>query len=165
MSGYTGKRVPVTVNNKYNSIERSGIRDSYLIAFLEGICYTENCYECPYARFERVGDITIGDSWGSEQDAQEIKKGVSLILCQTQKGIDLINECHLELLEVDIEKAKEYNHQLVHPSEKKPQRDVFIKMFNSALPINKIIKKIYPQKYYRQNLKKILLDLHILRGV
>ena len=42
------------------------ITDNYLLTFLNSTTYTENCYECNFARLERAGDITLGDSWGSE---------------------------------------------------------------------------------------------------
>lgn len=42
--------------------------------FLGGLFYTENCYECKYAQLNRVSDITIGDSWGSELPTEEQKK-------------------------------------------------------------------------------------------
>ena len=48
------------------TIDKPGVVDRYLIAFLEGLDYTENCYSCAYARRERVSDLTLGDSWGTE---------------------------------------------------------------------------------------------------
>ena len=53
--------------------------------FLNSTSYTENCYECKYAKTERISDLTLGDSWGSRLTEDEIHKGVSLALCQTEK--------------------------------------------------------------------------------
>ena len=39
-----------------------GVQDRYTMAFLKGLCYTENCYTCQYAQVARAGDLTIGDS-------------------------------------------------------------------------------------------------------
>lgn len=36
-----------------------------------------------------LSDITLGDSWGTELSG-EVKNGVSLILCQSEKGKELI---------------------------------------------------------------------------
>lgn len=47
---------------------------SYNTLFLDGDIYRENCYECPYARKERVSDITIGDYWGIECEHPELLK-------------------------------------------------------------------------------------------
>lgn len=46
------------------------------------------CYECPYKRIKRVGDITIGDYWGIEKAAPEMNddRGVSLVLVNNDAG-------------------------------------------------------------------------------
>ena len=62
----------------------------------------------------RVSDITLGDSWGSNLDIQEQRKGISLILNQTQKGKELLEQSELELMDVELNRAIEHNHQLRH---------------------------------------------------
>lgn len=47
---------------------------SYNTLFLDGDVYRENCYACPYARKERVSDMTIGDFWGIEREHPELLK-------------------------------------------------------------------------------------------
>ena len=72
---------------------------SYNTLFLDGDVYRENCYECPYARKERVSDMTIGDFWGIEREHPELlkqsefdeKKGISCILVQR-----IINNCYIK---------------------------------------------------------------------
>ena len=76
----------------YRRISFDGESDLYTFAFLTSLDYTENCYSCHYATLDRVSDITLGDSWGSELDVEEQKKGISLILCQTEKGKECISE-------------------------------------------------------------------------
>lgn len=149
--------------NCYYGIDKDGITDSYLIAFLNCLCYTENCYECKYARIERVGDITLGDSWGSELEKKEQKKGISLILCQNQKGMKLINQSELMLLDVDLQKAVASNHQLKYPSKKNKNRNVFFELLSSGHSFNKIIKKLYFKMYIKQMIKRVLLSMRIIK--
>lgn len=47
-------------------------------------------YSCQYAQTNRVGDLTIGDSWGTEM-TEELSKGVSFVMCQTEKGKALLD--------------------------------------------------------------------------
>ena len=75
------------------------ISDNYLMTFLNATTYTENCYQCQYARIERSGDITLGDSWGSDLEKSIQDKGVSLVLCQNEKGKELINQTDLTLVD------------------------------------------------------------------
>lgn len=74
------------------------------MAFLNGLSYTENCYSCHYAQTERAGDITIDDSWGTELSG-ELSKGVSLALCQTEKGRELLDMMDFNFYDVDIDAA------------------------------------------------------------
>ena len=57
--------------------------DFYMRAFLEHISCKEECIRCKYRKFERAGDITIGDYWGVEDNDD---KGVSLVLLNSIKG-------------------------------------------------------------------------------
>ena len=88
----------------YKRISFDAQQDLYTFAFLTSLDYTENCYSCRYATLDRVSDITLGDSWGSELSREEQKKGISLILCQTEKGIELVKSAGFELEEVQLGK-------------------------------------------------------------
>lgn len=67
-------------------------RDFYLSAFMCGDTYRESCYECQYARAERVGDLTIGDFWGLDRSSlrYDSPEAVSVILLNTEKGAQLL---------------------------------------------------------------------------
>ena len=116
----------------YKRISFDAQQDLYTFAFLTSLDYTENCYSCRYATLDRVSDITLGDSWGSELSREEQKKGISLILCQTEKGIELVKSAGFELEEVDLDKAVTANHQLRHPSEMPDKRNTFLKILTGA---------------------------------
>ena len=138
------------------------VQDCYTFAFLSSLDYTENCYSCKYACTERVSDITIGDSWGSELAEYEQQKGVSLLLCQTEKGIELVNESGMFLKDVDLDKAVDANHQLRHPSIAPDKRDAFFSKLNHGF--TKTIRELHPQFYYKQELKALLVKMKILHG-
>lgn len=58
----------------------------------------ESCFNCRYARNERVGDITVGDYWGLPTDViseEEQARGCSLVIPTTEQGEKWINECGL----------------------------------------------------------------------
>lgn len=140
-----------------------GVSDRYLTAFLSALTYTENCYDCQYAKLERVSDITLGDSWGSELES-EWKKGISLILCQTEKGKSLVEGADLVLHPVDLNTAVQHNHQLEHPSRKPQGRDAFFQGLQDNMKFNRLVYKALPKKCFKQDLKGILIKAHILRG-
>lgn len=152
------------INDERQYLSTFGTRDSYTIAFLNSISYTENCYHCRYAAIDRVGDITLGDSWGSELQESIQNKGVSLILCQTEQGASLLEMSEIELYPVDLDRAMEHNHQLRAPAKIPDMRNIFFQSIQSGVPFNSVIKKCYPKQYYKQLLKQILMKIHILGG-
>ena len=67
----------------------------YILGFLEGLFYRENCYQCKYARPERVSDITLGDYSDSEEKfskMQNARNGLSKIIVNSQKGMVLLKK-------------------------------------------------------------------------
>lgn len=136
--------------------------DDYLITFLDSISYTENCYECQFATTDRVSDVTLGDSWGTEYKEEE-KNGVSLILIQTEKGRDLVYNAKLEMKHVDLEKARNENHQLRHPSIKKPQRETFLNDIVSGKSFALSTFKLYKKRIIKRNIKKVMVALHLIK--
>ena len=142
-------------------INRPRVMDDYLCAFLESIDYTENCYSCQFASLERVSDVTLGDSWGTEYKSEE-KKGISLILIQSQKGKKLIDQSELELKEVNRDKAIAHNHQLSHPSILSPKRDKVMNLIKEGESFRKATFAVLPKMVIKQKIKFILIKLHFV---
>lgn len=145
-------------------ITKSGIQDGYTMAFLGGLSFTDNCYNCCYAKRERVSDVTLADSWGSELPKEEKNKGISLILCQTEKGKRIVEQAELELKKVDIDKAISNNGQLSKPSECPVWRDQFMQMLLEGKNFDRIVIRLLPRKFIRQCIKTLLIKLKIFRG-
>lgn len=145
-------------------IARFGVCDKYSIAFLNGLGYTENCYNCTFARLERVSDITLGDSWGSNLDTEEQKKGISLILCQNQKGKYLLDKAGINLFEVDIKSAIEKNHQLKQPTVKPKNLAAFFSMLQKGESFNNAVFKCLPYNCLKQDVKATLIKVGFFRG-
>ena len=135
------------------------VQDKYMTAFLRGYIYTENCYYCPYAKVERVSDITLGDSWGTELSVVEQEKGISLVLCQTKKGKELLNNSGLYLLPVNSEKAVSGNDQLQHPHVMPSQRRKIFNSIRKGQTFQNAMFFIDPKFWTRQNIKRALAKI------
>lgn len=48
------------------------------------------CYDCPFARAHRAGDVTIGDLWGDAAPSGERQAGVSLAVVHSRKGDEIL---------------------------------------------------------------------------
>lgn len=144
-------------------IVQLGAVDPYLLAFLCGLDYTENCYKCKFASIERGSDLTLGDSWGSELSIAEQEKGISLILCQTDKGKQLLNATDVVLLDVELEKAVAANDPLREPTVKTDRRDHFFREYKNENFKSAVFHGL-PNKYIRQIIKALLLKMKILQS-
>ena len=148
----------------YKPIVRPGIADRYLYTFLKKINYTENCYECQFAKTERISDITVGDSWGSTLPNSEKEKGISLFLVQTEKGKRLLEQANLVLEPVDVEKAINNNGQLKAPANMPIEREAFMKLFKQNKNFDHIVFRLAPSVFVKQNIKQILYRLLNVTG-
>lgn len=137
--------------------------DHYLCSFLESINYTENCYSCQFASLERVSDLTLGDSWGTEYKEQE-KNGISLLLAQTEHGRELISISGMEFKDVDLNNAIDNNHQLTRPSILSNKRDKFFKMIDDGISFKLATFRVLPKMVIKQQIKGIFITLHIVNA-
>lgn len=111
------------------------ITDPYLVGFHKGILYREACYSCNYAKKERVGDITLCDFWGLENDkelSKEIKNGISAVLINTEKGKELYKKINSKIYSVErtLDEVVKNNGQLRSPTVKPKERNKFFKLYN-----------------------------------
>ena len=134
--------------------------DDYLLSFLSASIYTENCYSCKYASFDRVSDITLGDSWGTEY-ITELAKGVSLMLIQTPKGEELIGKISAVLLAVNIDTSIEENAQLREPVKKTPSREVFLNAIKNTKSFRIATLKVFPIIIIKRWIKRILYKMNL----
>jgi len=143
-------------NNKilYKSIlfSNDNIYNSYYDAFLRCISFRNSCYSCPYAKKERVGDLTLGDFWGLGDEIpfneNRKNKGVSLVLINSEKGLLFIKkyEDAFALFERTIQEAIKKNAQLRKPSIK----NIEVKIFNGLYPFLSFNSTIKLINFYRK---------------
>lgn len=111
-------------------LHNAGIKTSNSFAFLfnKNIILRKSCEVCPYTNLKRPSDITIADFWGWEKvvpDFNYDNNGVSLILINTQKGMNIFKfiQNKMNLKAVDINNCLQYN--LKSPTIANPKRDTF----------------------------------------
>ena len=94
----------ITVMKKDGSIETITEKDyrkiPYHYAFGKRDCFAEHCYDCKYTQSQRVSDITLGSFWGVNKisSSYDITKGVSMVLCNSQKGEQLFSKIKDKLI-------------------------------------------------------------------
>lgn len=130
---------------------------------LAGYSLDKSCFSCEYAKEKRCSDITLGDYWGIEKITDRIpyKTGVSLIICNTDKGKNIVQDLDKQnedlaiyFLETPDKKYLEGQHNLIKPTEKPTRYEEFWKEYSTE-KFELILKK-----YINYGLKyKILFSL------
>lgn len=152
------------VSCEEKTITVNGTCDCYSTAYLGAVCYTRNCYNCQFARKERVSDFTLGDAWGMDIAYDDMKKGASVILVQSQRGEELLKSSDVFIEEVDIAKAIKGNNQLKEPTKMPKQRNNFFRLLSDGVVFNKIVWKCFPWVRIKQSVKAMLIKSHIMGG-
>ena len=124
--------------------------DPYIRAFLRDNILRSNCYKCQYTSLNRVSDFTIADWWGykatSNKDKHFDKKGVSLIMCNTLKAVNMANHLDMYLKERTKEEALHTNLSLQKPFPRPSTRDDFWKDYERK-PFDEMVQKwMRPEK-------------------
>jgi coenzyme F420-reducing hydrogenase beta subunit len=101
----------------------------YMYGFNKGYFNRESCHLCKFTIPKRVSDITLADYWGVAKFHPELyneqKYGLSLIICNTSKGLQSVNKSKhvLELRESKMEYAIAGNHSLSKQNERSKVRN------------------------------------------
>ena len=169
----TGWGLGYKVRAKDRTLTLPGMLDPYYYHFLRGNTYRECCYQCKYAKPERVSDLTIGDYWGIEKEHPEFysTKGVSCVLVNTEKGqkwLDMIRS-DAYILNSTFEKVAKHNGNLLQPTHRNEIRNMIYEGINSkpitsfmsenlkySKPIKTLIKSFFPTSLKRM-IKRFLL--------
>lgn len=162
----------VTDNNEI-VYSKTGRQDNYLAAFLEALNYRLSCYNCSYARPERISDITIGDFWGLGAEIpwnHPYTGSISAVLINTEKGRKFWDECSDRFFseERSVEEAVKGNAQLNHPTPAHPKRAEFEalykqKGFDEAVQI--CLKDEIKQDRKKQNKVQFRRKLRKIAGI
>lgn len=151
-------------DNKSILYDKSAADDEYLLAFLNGLNYRESCYQCQYARPERIADLTICDFWGLGKETpfeHPYSGSISAVLVNTPKGEAILSRIQEALFmeERPVNEAIQGNTQLRQPSQIHPNRNIFLREyprvgFEKAVQISlkdeiKELKKEQRKKKYK----------------
>lgn len=106
---------------------------SFTFLFYKHIMFRKSCGKCHFTNTKRPSDITLADFWGWEKtnsEANKDDKGLSLILCNTEKGRKLFNAVkdEIDYFPAELENVLQPNMQ--RPSEIDPKRDQFEKDYS-----------------------------------
>lgn len=104
--------------------------DPYMKSFIRNLSLRPSCYACKFKEYKSVADIILGDLWGIGELAKELddKKGTSLVIANSEKGAELLNEISEKAVKVPInlKSAEVFNSALMKSPKKPVAREKFL---------------------------------------
>lgn len=116
--GWNNSKIQIVFENDEVLTEKF-YENTYMKLFLNNFILRDSCYNCHFKNNKSLSDITLGDFWGIENFINNKNfldnKGVSLVILNNNKGVNLFNKVKNELIyeERSYDEAKEYNTCLV----------------------------------------------------
>lgn len=99
-----------------NILKEKYDQNIYMKGFLRNLYLRKSCYNCSAKGFTSGSDITMGDSWGIQNEFKEFDddKGCSIIFINTKQGQNLFNSVqeNFEIKKID-DRLLKYNKALV----------------------------------------------------
>lgn len=159
----------VHLKNGKNRVMR-GKSDNYWIAFNKSNCLQLCCYDCRYRGQQRLADITIADFWGigksiSFAHKDEVEKGISMVMCNSEKGQNYLDCCKdkLILFERDIREVFSGNQTIIHSVKMPGDRATFYADLNRLFYMQMIRRYLLPD--FKTRLVKFMREYFPLRLV
>ena len=100
----------------------------FTYTFYQHIIFRHSCGVCHYTNLQRPSDITLADYWGWERTSPDFNiddNGCSLLLCNTEKGCELLDRVKEKMNIIHAELSNVSQDHLSKPSVIHPDRDKF----------------------------------------
>ena len=113
--------------------------------WMQHIMSRPSCYECMYTSTNRAADITLGDLWGVHVICPELyndNRGCSLILCNTEKGLDAFTSAQMIKRKLELEAVLKFCSRMRNPVQYNERREEFLSDLD-VMPFRTIKKKWY----------------------
>lgn len=134
-------------------IQEKIYRTTWTHLFYKNIMLRPSCGSCHFCNLKRPSDITLADFWGSEKqnpEANKDNKGLSLVLCNTQKGLEIFKNVSNKMYIFETSPDIYLQANLQTPSILNPLSEKFANDYSKhgfEYVVNKysdsILKKIY----------------------
>lgn len=144
--------------------------DRYQEGYHKGIVYRQNCYQCPFANKERMGDITLLDfsGVGKISKCEYDNKDVSCVLINTQQGKQwfgrLCKQRDLYVEKRPINEVYNYEARLHSPTTIPKERAKFVKKYLESQNFEKAMN-IAARKLILKNQIKYYLHVEVIKKI
>ena len=140
------QQMRTTLESKNQVIVKDRWFNPYWSVWLKHLMSRPSCYQCPFAKQERLADISLGDLWGVHLYCPELygkNGGSSLVICNSLKGRTVFHEAQKLMYGHDLkfETALKYQGPMRSHIKSNPDRSEFMENLQSEMSYQDINKK------------------------
>ena len=156
-----------SADGKKNSVSLSHIhRDNpFMKVFLSDIILRPSCHKC-FAKSGKSGsDITLADFWGVGSVVPEMDddKGVSLLVVNSERGMNYIDLPGINKTEVTLNDAFAENPAFYRPKKENPYRALFFKDFiEGEHSVISLMKRYTHRPLYKRVIHRLITMVRTL---
>jgi coenzyme F420-reducing hydrogenase beta subunit len=160
--GGEGHRMKISFNGGSEFIAERPY-DTYFIGFNNNLFLRESCYHCKYCGEKRNSDFTVADYWGCSLEDfsnEQMRKGISLILANSNKAKAMIPELstRMRLVPANKEEAISHNRALTAPQKRPELRNTFFTMVDKY-GYDGTIERIFRKRFIKYRVKNCIKKL------
>lgn len=146
-------------------------QNPYFRLFNSNLCLRPSCYDCKVKGLNNKSDISLGDFWHIDSliPSFEDGKGVSIVLLNTQKGLDFFEDCiaggNIEVApeHVSYEQACECNKAIYKSMSESSRRSEFF--LDLATQKFSTIKSKYSPDSWKYSMKAFFIKTGIWKTI
>ena len=140
---------------------RNKANDPWVNGYISGNLYMRKCCShCKFKKIPRVSDISLGDFWGIKGSKEDMKKGISLVMINSEKGMTLFNSVNSQIHKErnTLEKAIEGNRCIIESAPMGKQRYEFFECVDKE-HFESLVWRLLGQSKWRQCMRTIKYNL------
>ncbi len=148
----------LTLYGKNNKIlyQDGQFSDPYFKLFMRHTILQPACFNCYFAGAKRVGDLTLGDFWGVDEEVKKksVDKGLNMLFINSAKGQQLIDSVakNVVMIERPAQEAIDGNEILCGPTIKEEEYDLLWTIINKH-GFHKAAKEVYKSDWRKRFIK------------
>lgn len=139
-------------------------RNSFVRAYMMGLCMREGCFKCLFKDGKSDSDITIGDFWGIEKYYSDFggDDGVSCVICHNDKGEKWFRgACNqLRVVRVNIGEIIAGNHNYTMPVRRPDCYYKFMHELDLCADFDRLVDRIENGPLYKRVLIRARRAFH-----
>lgn len=133
--------------------------------FLYDIYLRPSCYRCKCKNGVSHSDLTLADYWGINELMPDFDddKGVSLLLLNTRKGLEVFQSLHMEARPSNLDDARQFNGGFKEEIEISSRRETFYQLIGNGWGVINAVEKCLNDPMYKRLIRRMIRKIETIR--